>query len=427
MNKSKAALIQISLFIVTGLAILLYFAINNFDMQILSKGKSNINWILYWLISLFLLELLVLLMSLKGIGESAQIKIVVTIVSILFIFYYFLNNPVNIQQVLDSGTPINWTFFWLGTLLAFLSNLLDGLAWHRILIYLDNRISKKDGVIDHLVGFSLGIFIPVAGTAELASKSVLLGKRYPGFTSEETISSIAAIRTVFLITAYVAWGFLIVSLGMAHVISPLVTVVSLLVIWVLLTVVIYLLISFFGNVDKFSSALAYLESGANKHHKVKGLFDALRSWLENFAKSFNQITKMSRKEIIVMMILVFSQNFIKWISVYLIYLAVLNLPFYIVMFISVAIGFVNLVPAGIPGLAGLREIATVEGLSIFVSNPDKLWISTLLQSASLYLFFLVAFIVGVPYWLLLKPVKEERQLRDGELNKNKLLENAELT
>ena len=425
MKKSRATQLQLLALVLTILAILLYFAINNFDLEVIHQGKGNVNWILYWLVTLVLVQMLVYLMTFKGLVQSTQVKIIVTIISILFIIYYFLNNPVDIQKVLNSGTPVNWNYFWLGTILAFASNLLDGLAWHRILVYLDNRISAKDGIINHLVGFSLGIFIPVAGTAELASKSVMLTKKYPGFTSEETISSIAAIRTVFLITAYVAWGFLIISLGMAHIITPLETIVILAVVYVALTGVIYFLISLFGNVDKFSSALAYLERGSKRHHKIKGLFDAIRSWLENFSKSFNQITKMSKREIIVMMILVFSQNFIKWISVYLIYLAVLDLPFYIVMFISVAIGFVNLIPAGIPGLAGLREIATVEGLSVFVSDSDKLWISTLLQSASLYLFFLVAFIIGVPYWLLLKPVDEERQIKNEELNESKLIEKAE--
>ena len=419
MKKSRATQLQLLALILTILAIIVYFAINNFDLEIIHQGKGNINWILYWLVTFILVQMLIYLMIFKGLVQSTQVKIVVTIISILFIIYYFLNNPVNIQKVLNSGTPINWNYFWLGTILAFTSNLLDGLAWHRILVYLDNRISAKDGVINHLVGFSLGIFIPVAGTAELASKSVMLTKKYPGFTSEETISSIAAIRTVFLITAYVAWGFLIISLGMAHIITPLETIIILAVVYVALTGVIYFLISLFGNVDKFSSALAYLEQGSKRHHRIKGL-------LENFSKSFNQITKMSKREIIVMMILVFSQNFIKWISVYLIYLAVLDLPFYIVMFISVAIGFVNLVPAGIPGLAGLREIATIEGLSPFVSDSDKLWISTLLQSASLYLFFLVAFIIGVPYWLLLKPVDEERQIKNKELNETKLIEKANI-
>ena len=128
-----------------------------------------------------------------------------------------------------------------------------------------------------------------------------------------------------------------------------------------------------------------------------------------------------------MMILVFSQNFLKWISVLAIYRAVLDLPFYVVMFISVAIGFVNLIPAGIPGLAGIREIATAEGLSFFVKNYDQLWISTLLQSASLYLFFIVDFLVGLHYYLLLKTVKEPRVYEKSTIDNTIFSNNIEPT
>ncbi len=426
MKVSKSAQSKLAIIIFNVLLVIIYLYANNFDSSILLYKNNAINWSSYWFGAIIFSEILMLVMSISKIVKSTQIKVIVTIISIFFIIFYFSSNPINIQQILNSHTPINWNYFWIGTFLAFLSNFLDGLAWQRILKFLDKRISAKDGVIDHLVGFSLGIFIPVAGTAELASKSVMLAKRYPGFTSEETVSSIAAIRTVFLITAYVAWGFLIVSLGMAHVLTPIETVVILVVVWIALTVVIYILISFFGNVNRLSSTLQYLERVSFKHNKIHTIFDVIKSWLENFSKSFNQIKKMSKKEIIVMMILVFSQNFIKWISVYFIYLAVLNLPFYIVMFISVAIGFVNLIPAGIPGLAGLREIATISGLELTgLKNKDQVILSALLQSASLYLFFLVAFIIGLPYWILLKPVKEERVYRDEMVNKEKLIEKAD--
>jgi uncharacterized membrane protein YbhN (UPF0104 family) len=360
----------------------------------------------------------------KG-SRSTYIKILITLLSIVFIVLYFMGNPIDFERLFNGENQINWNYFWIGTILAFVSNFLDGLAWHRILVFLDKRITAMDAVINHFLGFSLGIFIPAAGTAELASKSIMLSKKYPGFTSEETISSIAAIRTVFLVTAYVSWGFLIVSLGMENIISPEITVIALIGVWIALTIVIYILIAFFGNVDRFSAALNYLSRSSSSHKRAHGVFDIIKKWLENFSKSFQAIIKMPRKEIITMMVLVFLQNFIKWISVYYIYKAVLDLPFYAVMFISVAIGFVNLVPALIPGLAGLREIATAEGLSVFGLTEDLRWLSSLLQSISLYLFFLLAFAVGLVYWLRLKPVKEERFLEQKAEIYDKMIEKTD--
>ena len=357
--------------------------------------------------------------------RSTAIKIIVTILAVLFIIWYFYSNPLDFQRLESSNITINWNLFWIGILLMFVSNFLDGLAWHRILIFLDKRITAVVGLIYHFVGFSLGIFIPVAGTAELASKSVMLTKKYPGFTSEETVSSIAATRTVFFVTAYVLWGLLIISLGLEHKIDPTMTIIALFFVWIGLTVIIYVLLAFFGNVDRFSAALNYLGKNATNHKRTHRLFEAIKHWLENFSKSYQEITKMPRKEIFLVMMLVFFQSFLKWISVWFIYLAVLDLPFYVVMFISVAIGFVNLIPAGIPSLAGIREIATAEGISLFVTSYDQIWISTLLQSASLYFFFLVAFIVGLPYWLLLKPVKKERIYQEVSKIDKKTLENID--
>ncbi|MFV2015254.1 MAG: hypothetical protein ACC656_07500 [Candidatus Heimdallarchaeota archaeon] len=110
-----------------------------------------------------------------------------------------------------------------------------------------------------------------------------------------------------------------------------------------------------------------------------------------------------------MMILVFSQNFIKWISVFLIFKAVLDLPFFVVMVVSVVIGFVNLIPAGIPGLAGLREIATFEGIEVVIGDSILSWVASLVQSLSLYLIFALAFVIGLPYLLFAKPVIEKRK------------------
>lgn len=354
------------------------------------------------------------------ISKSTFWKIIITILAILFIIWYFVKNPLEIDAIVAKGDQINWEYFWFGTFLFLLSNFLDGLAWHKILNFLDRRIKTVDSVIANFVGFCVGIFIPVASVSELATKTLMIQKKYPEFTSEEVVSSIAAIRTVFLITAYGSWGFLIISLGYEGLIDIYFTLILLVVVWIGITILIYFVIQIFGNADKLNSAFSYLQKKSSEKSRLHGIFEAIKTWFVNFSKTFNEIKLMPRKEIIVMMILVFSQNFIKWISVYFIFKAVLDLPFFVVMVVSVVIGFVNLIPAGIPGLAGLREIATFEGVDIVVGNSIISWLASLIQSLSLYLVFVLAFLVGLPYWLLAKPVNEERETRaiDSDSNSN---------
>jgi hypothetical protein len=170
----------------------------------------------------------------------------------------------------------------------------------------------------------------------------------------------------------------------------------------------------FGNVDRLNSVFGFLQRKSSEGSRLHGIFEAIKNWMEGFSKTFNQIKLMPRKDIILMMILVFSQNFIKWISVFLIFMAVIDLPFFVVMVVSVVIGFVNLIPAGIPGLAGLREIATFEGVDravdIISGNSDSVvaWAASFVQSLSLYLIFALAFLIGFPYWFFVKPSLEKR-------------------
>lgn len=341
-------------------------------------------------------------------------KIIITIIAIVFIIFYFQSNPIDIDRVLEQGHLINWDLFWLGTILALLSNFLDGLAWHKILHFLDNRVKTIDSVITNFVGFCVGIFIPVASVSELATKTVFIQKKYPGFTSEEVVSSIAAIRTVFIVTAYGSWGFLVVSLGYEGIIDPIATVFFLLLVWIGITILLYIIMAVFGNADRLNTVFSYFQRKSHEESRLHVIFEAIKNWMEGFSKTFNQIKLMPRRDIIAMMILVFSQNFIKWISVFLIFMAVIDLPFFVVMVVSVVIGFVNLIPAGIPGLAGLREIATFEGVDravdIISGNSDSVvaWAASLVQSLSLYFIFALAFLIGLPYWLFVKPVIEKR-------------------
>jgi len=337
--------------------------------------------------------------------KSFSWKFGVTLAVLLFIYWYF-TNQIQWDELQQASYTINWGLFGFGVLISLLSNWLDGLAWHRILYFLDDRITAWDALMAHWIGFSIGILIPVAGTAELASKTLILQRKYPGFPSEAVISSIAAIRTVFLITAYGVWGFLIVSLGAEGIFDPndavmniTITAFILLVVYIFLTIIIIALILFFGNADRLAKGIDIIGKPFQRFSSLKRFQVAIEGWLKRFAENFQHILKMPRKEKIIMLSLVFSQNFIKWFSVYIIFLAVIDLPFYVVMISSVLGGFVNLVPAAIPGLVGLREIVGQLSLDIFINDQNLAFVATVIQSLGLWIFFALAGLVSIPYVL----------------------------
>lgn len=339
--------------------------------------------------------------------KSVLWKTAVTLVALVLIWWYF-TTQIDWKTITSERWDIDWTYFWAGTILALTAATLDGLAWWRILVFLDNRIKASDTLVVHWAGFTLGILIPVAGALELVVKSVFLQKRYPGWTSEETISSIAAIRTVFLVTAYGIWGVLILSIGFEGILSPLLTVVALVVVWLLLTVWIAALIYFFGNVDHLARLVEFLGKPMLRYPSLHNAYAKMKAWLERFATTFMYIMKMPRKEKGYMLFLVFVQNMIRWVGVYFIYLAVFDLPFFVVMITSTAGNFVNLVPAGIPALAGLRELVSTEVVKAFGVDPNLSFVGAVVKSLSLWLYFAFSLIVGVPYLLLVKPLRKPR-------------------
>lgn len=342
-------------------------------------------------------------------AKSTLFKVIVTIISLIFIYWYG-TTQINWYELLHTNVPIHWEYFILGFIFSISSTFIDGYAWFRVLKFIDQRIKPVDAVISHFLGSALGLLIPAAGTLELASETMILQKRYPGLTSEEIISSIASIRTIFLVTAYVSWGFLIVSLGYAGILTPLWTLVVLILVWIILTLLILIMIIIFGNVHNLSKLINFIGKPVHKHPHWKKYYPRVVQWLENFARTFQYTMKMPRKDKIFMLVAVFSQNFIKWLAVYFTFYAVFNLPFWAVMVSSVLGGFVNLVPAGIPALAGLREIVIAFSVNIFIHNQNLSLIGSFLQTLGLWLFFLISGLIAIPYLLTLKKSPKPRNV-----------------
>jgi len=204
------------------------------------------------------------------------------------------------------------------------------------------------------------------------------------------------------VTAYGVWGFLILSLGFEGLLTPFETGVVLLLAYIFLTILIIFLVLFFGNANRLSQGIELLGKPLLRYSSLEKLYAAIERWLRNFADNFQYILQMPRSEKFIMLALVFSQNFIKWFSVYLIFLAVVDLPFWIVMVSSVLGGFVNLVPIAIPGLVGLREIVGQWSIDIFLQDPNLALIASIIQSLGLWIFFALAGLVSIPYFLLFK-------------------------
>ena len=61
-------------------------------------------------------------------SSSFWIKVIVTVISVIFVIWYF-TTKVEWEKLLQANYTIHWDWFWLGTILAIISNLLPFLSW----------------------------------------------------------------------------------------------------------------------------------------------------------------------------------------------------------------------------------------------------------------------------------------------------------
>jgi uncharacterized protein (TIRG00374 family) len=349
---------------------------------------------------------------------------------LLFLFFLISEN-VSFQDFIDIIGRMNLIILIIGAGFTFIAVLIDSVAWKFLL-----RISSINPSIAsvyriQLASFSFGLLIPSAGAIEIIMRIALGRKEFVHeekrrhATSGEILSSVVVHRLCGLLAfipiaiflSFAMFSYLSDMLANLPGGQPLpedfgiffVTSISIIS---LIIVAFFSLIAISSNTAKKIvlillkglSVLPYIDSFAKK------AMEPYEKIIENFSNQFKYLAQNKLLSFLVFLLTFFSQ-IAHWISIYFI-LHSIQIPILIdqVAAVNFLSGTADLIPVGIPGMAGIKEITLKFFLQFGLKLEDKLaWSGSILVQL-IKVYFLV--FVGILVYLIGKTRLTIQDLED---------------
>ncbi len=339
-----------------------------------------------------------------------------SIAAIALVIYLYLGN-VSIITMIEVILSAELLILILGTIFTFFAVLLDTVAWKVLLGISSIHPSTTNVYRIQLSSFSYGLLIPSAGAVEVIMR-VVLGKkefinekenRYA--TSGEILSSVVAHKlcgllafipvSVFLAFAILAYFSNIAENLTGHPLPEELGVFFIIFISFIsiLAVTLFVLIAKSPIAAKkiLSTALTGLSYSPLIGTLAKSAIEPSEKMIDDFSIQFNYLAKNKFISIIALLLAFFSQV-AHWVSIYFI-LHSINIPILIdqVAAVNFLGGTADLIPVGIPGMAGLKEITLSVFLDIGLGLGSTVAVSgaILVQLVKFYFLILVGLIVYV--------------------------------
>ncbi len=335
--------------------------------------------------------------------------------AVIALLFYFILEDISITTIIRLILSANLLLLLIGSSITFIVVLIDSIAW-KILMKISSINPPLSLVYRiQLSSFSYGLLIPSAGAVEILMR-ISMGKKVffnereqKTATSGEILSSVVAHKLCGLLS------FIPISVFVAIAIleyfsdileneygQPLSEEFAVIFILIITSISIFALIIFL-IIAKSPKTVKRI---FNSLFGAIGRTSSLKGWSEN-AKAASidliddfsiQFTYLSQNKISSMfaLILAFLSQMAHWIAI-LILLHSIQIPILLdqVAAVNFLAGTVDLIPVGIPGMAGLKEIS----LAFFLNKGLGLTstIATagafLVQLAKFYFVILVGIIV----------------------------------
>ncbi|MHA1976927.1 MAG: lysylphosphatidylglycerol synthase transmembrane domain-containing protein [Candidatus Hodarchaeales archaeon] len=330
---------------------------------------------------------------------------------------YFILEDVSISSIIDTFLGANMIILVMGAAFTFIAVLFDTITWKLLLGISRITPSIQTTYRIQLSSFSYGLLIPSAGAVEAIMKVVMGTQEFYNeeekrhATSGEVLSSVVAhklcgllafipISTFIAVSMFEYLSSILVELGYAPLPADFNFIfVVLISIITILIVSLFVLIALKPNTAK--STLNTFLKGFGSLPLIKNRIDSTRLSSDKIVDDFSiQFTYLAKNKFISLMalILAFFAQVAHWLSILLILHSV---DIWILLDQVAAVNFlggtVDLIPVGIPGMAGLKEIS----LSVFIeyglsiSTDKALSGAILVQLVKFYFLIMVGLIVYV--------------------------------
>ncbi len=352
-----------------------------------------------------------------SLRQAFDKKTIVLLGSAILLFIFFLiSENVTVQDFVDILGRINLFILITGAAFTFIAVLFDSIAW-KLLLRISSIYPSISSVYRiQLASFSYGLLIPSAGAIEIIMR-IALGKKefvqeeeQRNATSGEILSSVVVHRLCGLLAFIPIAIFL--SFAMFSYLSDMLTnfpggqplpedfgiiFVTIISIVSIVIVFFFILIALSPNAAKKVvltllqglGAFPYIERYAKK------AMEPSEKIIEDFSTQFKVLAQNKLLSLCIFFLTFFSQ-IAHWISIYFI-LHSIQIPILIdqVAAVNFLSGTADLIPVGIPGMAGIKEITLKYFLQYGLKLEDKLaWSgSILVQLIKVYFLVLIGILV----------------------------------
>lgn len=318
-----------------------------------------------------------------------------------------------LEIILNASPPI----LIIGASITFVAVLLDTVTWKILLGISSIHPSTKSIYRIQLASFSYGLLIPSAGAVEtimrvsMGTKEFLNEKEGRNATSGEILSSVIAHRLCGLlsfipISVFVAFAILtyfsdVIENEFGYSLSEEVGISFIFIVSLISILVITLFILIAKSPNRAKKILLKILGGLALlpliGEWVKSIMKPSEQMVDDFSIQFTYLAQNKSLSFLAL-ILSFLSQIIHWIAIFVI-LQSIQIPILLdqVAAVNFLGGTVDIIPVGIPGMAGLKEISLAffleKGLGLIATEATAGAI--LVQIVKFYFLILVGILVYI--------------------------------
>jgi uncharacterized protein (TIRG00374 family) len=324
---------------------------------------------------------------------------------------------INWQKFYANIPKLRLEFFYLSTIFAIVAFFADALIWRDFLYPLDvyNELDTKSITLINFISVIAGVIIPTGGAIDIVFKLKYLQQR-SSIPSEKVFSTIIAVRIIFLITLYPTMAIFVYLLVESGTLPIDTSFVLALISFVIITSVLLALLIIISKVDLFNQKiLALLFFPFKRFEKAQVIKIRLSTRASSFARTFYELRAVRPylPRIIFFTMILWSTRFI---SMYLIFLVLIDLPFYIIVISSTVSSFTTMIPAFIPSMAGVRDIVTTEVLNKYSLNTEVYLLTSLMNNVQIIVFLIIAIFIAIVMRKYVKNKKFSEQSLEKDIH-----------
>lgn len=333
--------------------------------------------------------------------------LVISIFAVLAIIIYFVIADIDIKELFHILTKVDYILLGLGALFTILAIIFDGISWN-ILLRISSIKTKIFEIIRiSIISFSFGLLIPSAGAIDTIMKVYLSKDQFYNENTKKISTSGEILYSVILLRLCGLISFIPISVYISYSLVNFFNIsneVGLLFILVIILLVVILTIFLLFTVTVPSQLENFLISAVSKLNfvpKIRKNQDQLIIQINKIIKDYStqfQYLLKNKQLAIIAILFTFVSQIAHWISILLILYSI-NIPISLdeVAVVNFLAGTIDILPFGIPGMEGLKEIS----LSLIINT--KTGNSTLAASGAILIqlakFYFVV-IIGLFLYLL---------------------------